>query len=157
MGDENIVRVSCATDGCGTFPMDKALHHRLKRSGDTFTCPAGHRQHFSGPTDTEQKLRERINELEDRVARLQEKLESRRDAMKSWHTRYREEQNKRGDVQKRLLDGEDGVVEVREETYMWACECGNKGRADFDTRTDARNAYQQHRENVHDEAEPATA
>lgn len=157
MGDDNIVRVSCATDGCGTFPMDKALHNRLKKSGDTFTCPAGHQQHFSGEEDLVQKLKNRISELEGEVERYKERYEHFRESMHNWHDKYREAEDARMEVQKRILDGRDGVVEVREEAYMWACECGNTGRAEFDTRTDARSGYQQHRENAHDEAEAVTA
>lgn len=145
MGNDDIVRVSCATEGCGTFPMDKALHKRLKRSGNTFTCPAGHRQHYDGDSP-ESKLRERIQELESKVESCRERRRGLGKQLAKERDRWREAEQL---ALSAVADsGETGVVEPIDDRFTWACRCGGHGQKFYESREKAQHLFEQHGENT---------
>jgi len=151
MGDTDIVRVSCATENCGTFPMDKALNKRLRRSGNTFTCPAGHKQSYN-TTDPKKELREEISRLKQKLSRTEGRLENYRDNLSDMWDDLREERELREAIEKSILEDVDGAVEILEGRWKWACECGNKTTATYDTEREAWGKYDAHRERLHDDA-----
>lgn len=55
---------ACPTKGCGHIVcLTETLEERLRRTHETFYCPAGHRMSFTGQTDAERtiaKLRESL-------------------------------------------------------------------------------------------------
>lgn len=61
------VEINCATQGCYAIitlhPADAA---RLRRTHETFYCPAGHHNYFAGKTDDEKRL-ERLRDSLDRA------------------------------------------------------------------------------------------
>lgn len=134
---QNTKRINCVNDKCGTFTMDKALYKRYKKTGDTFYCPAGHGQHFT--ESTEQKLREKIKVLQDRVDRLDDYSNT------LWEDLQAEKDQRRA-LEKRYLDSQHGVVEVNDEAWMWACNCGGRGSKRFESESEARRAYGSHRD-----------
>lgn len=134
---DDTVRLSCVSENCGTFPMDRALRDKLKRTGETFTCPAGHQQHFT--ESTEQQLREKIERLEDRL----ETFEEWEDQLRESKREYRELSNL---FRRELLSRVEGVVELGDDDgYLWGCKCGSCARKMFDERNDAEDAYNTHR------------
>lgn len=137
MSDSNdIVRVSCATENCGTFPMDAALNRRLKRTGDTFTCPAGHSQSY-GETE-ESRLRERVDELEREAERARE------DHREVWD-KLLETNDELQALRRALYKHANGVVRVSDDDWRWACDCGGHGYKAFDTEERAERALENHR------------
>lgn len=66
------VQINCASQGCyAIITMHPADEERLRRTHESFYCPAGHGNHFPGKT-AEQRERE---ELEKRAARLERFLD----------------------------------------------------------------------------------
>ncbi len=54
--------IACASQGCAhRFWLPEAVERRLRRTGEKFFCPAGHRQYFTADAHPERK---RIQELE---------------------------------------------------------------------------------------------
>ena len=157
-GENDIVRVSCATEGCGTFPMDRALNERLKKSGDTFTCPAGHRQSYG--ESTEDKLRQQIRELKQR-------LEAKQESVDDWYQHFDAEQQERKKWERayysllsRFAERINGIVEIEDDAgdeYIWVCECGSHAQRPAENKTTAWNRYDQHRSNVHSDGQEAEA
>jgi len=145
MSDET-VRVTCVADNCGTFPMDAALVDRLKRTGDPFTCPAGHQQHFT--ESPEKQLRERVQQLEREVDRLEDRVgHYRENAHDAWDD-LREERTRRKHAESLLLSYATGVVEVAPDEYKWACECDARGQKAFDSVENARDAFEAHQDRM---------
>lgn len=132
----DIVRITCCQENCGTFPMDRALFQKLKRTGETWTCPAGHEQHFT--ESTEQQLREKVDRLERKVSDL-------RESEREWFERWRDEKARRKDLETLVLDRATGVVKVGPEKYKWACACGSRGTKAFEDSEECRDAWQNHR------------
>jgi hypothetical protein len=135
-------RVACVAENCGTFVLDDELYQKLKRTGEKFHCPEGHAQHFT--ESTEQKLRERIDELENKVQREKDRANRYRERVDEFHDDWREEKQRRQFVEQQLLQQSDGVVEVAAEQFKWACACGGYGQKAFDEEGDARAAYRKH-------------
>lgn len=139
----DIIRISCVNESCGTFPMDRALRDRLKRTGGTFTCPAGHQQHFT--ESREQELQNKIDELERKVERLENREESLWETLDERHKQLQQQRERRRIAEKELLDDANGVVEIGEE-WMWACRCGGRGNKRFESKEEAKEGLQRHRE-----------
>ncbi|QIO25486.1 hypothetical protein [Haloarcula sp. JP-L23] len=145
----SITRITCVADDCGTFPMDEALVQQLKRTGETFTCPAGHEQHF---TDSpESRLKRRIEKLEARAEELaeerdaaQRRLESFEEQADRWYDEAQTEKERRKFAESRLLDYATGVVEVADGGYKWSCQCGARGQKLFEEVDAAQVAYERH-------------
>jgi len=152
-----VVRVTCVHENCGTFPMDQALVAKLKRTGDPFTCPAGHEQHFTG-TPPKQRLQERIQELETTVERLEAEVEDwRQEANDAWDD-VLDLQRQRRTLESALYERADGVIQLMEdEDYRWACACGSHCRTSFATEKDARDALDLHRQDSCDHTGSAGA
>lgn len=59
---------------CGVvFAMPKELMEHFRKTRNSFTCPSGHGQYFSGKTETE-KLREKIKDYEQQLQNKQHEL-----------------------------------------------------------------------------------
>ena len=57
MGNWDHVEITCCTKGCGgLITFHRQEYDRLKRTHESFSCPYGHRQHFSGQTDDEKRI-----------------------------------------------------------------------------------------------------
>lgn len=140
----DVVRITCVKSDCGTFPLDRALYAKLKRTGEWFTCPDGHKQHFT--ESPEKQLRDRIENLEVEVDRLEGRLSEYRDtSQKRWEERN-EERKRRKHVEELFLSESVGVVEIYDGEYMWACECGGSGRKHFEDPDDAWSGLRDHLE-----------
>lgn len=137
------VRITCVAESCGTFPMDRALVQKLKRTGDTFTCPAGHEQHFT--ESPEQRYKERIKRLKEKISHYERRVDSLDDSLKDRWGDYKREKSRREYAESRLLDYVNGVVEVAEERYRWSCECDARGEKAFDDPDKCRYALKRHR------------
>lgn len=137
------VRITCVAENCGTFPMDQALVQKLKRTGDTFSCPAGHEQHFT--ESPEKNLKERIKSLEKQLERSEERRERLDERVEDFWEDWKAEKRRRKFLESRLLDYAKGVVEVGEEQYRWSCECDSRGQKAFDDPEDALAALKRHR------------
>lgn len=109
--------IACASHGCAhRFWLPDAVEARLRRTGEKFFCPAGHRQYFTADAHPERK---RIRQLEAELRRSNE----RADAFRSnW---------------KRALDRQHELVQglghLREVLYgsssMYECgACGHQHR-----------------------------
>lgn len=140
---DDIHRVTCATENCGTFVMDVALYRKLQRTGETFHCPEGHPQHFT--ESTEQQLRDRIEELERKAQRYKKRAERHSDTLRDLWADRREERRHRKRIQQALLPAINGVVEVDDECWLWGCACGGAARSTFETKTRAEQGLRQHR------------
>lgn len=136
-------RIACVNSNCGTFPMDEALFQQLRRTGETFTCPEGHKQHFTESKEKQQK--EKINSLQNKVKNLKRRVESKDSTIDDLYDDWREEKNRRKFAESRLLDYAKGVVEVAEDQFRWSCECDSRGQKTFDDVEDAKSAFQEHR------------
>lgn len=75
-----IEEVTCCS--CGViFGIEKNFKQRLRDSGDSFYCPAGHGQHY---TETaEKKYKREIESLEDRLRWAQQGRDSARNSLKA--------------------------------------------------------------------------
>lgn len=111
--------IACCKEKCGhRFWLPDAVEKHLRRTGETFYCPAGHSQHFPDDAHPERK---KIRQLEDRINRLRKSRDKIRDDA---HTLLKE---------KRQLKAR--VRELRELVYghgtMYECtECGHRHRFD---------------------------
>lgn len=139
---EDIVRVTCVHEGCGTFPMDRATCDHLKRTGKPFTCPGGHKQHFT--ESVEQKLRTRIDELEREVERLESRAENQWDYIDDLREERDEQRDRAKLFRRALLADVDGVIQVGEDCWLWGCQCGGQARSTFESESDAEQARRQH-------------
>lgn len=112
-------QVQCYREDCEhviRFP--GPVYEQLRRTGNTFYCPAGHAQRF---TDEAHPLREKINQLEQRIDRLWTHRDKYRD-------RIRQQSEEKRDLRAQLRD-------LREVVYgspsMYECqECGHRHRFD---------------------------
>lgn len=146
---ESIVRLSCVAENCGTFPMDRALYDKLKRSGETWCCPEGHQQHFT--ETTEDALREELAELqrvveekERRISKLKQLTDSRNDSGRHWYDRAREKAERVNLLERMLLERAEGIVQVAPEGYKWSCSCGSRAQKVYDTPEEAQERYRAH-------------
>lgn len=129
-------RIACVNSNCGTFPMDEALFQQLRRTGETFTCPEGHKQHFT--ESKEKRLKEKVKNLKRRV-------ESKDSTIDDLYEDWREEKDRRKFAESRLLDYAKGVVEVAEDQFRWSCECDSRGQKTFSDVEAAKDAFREHR------------
>ena len=54
---ECLVTVACCHKGCGhVISFKTEVEQRLRRTHEWWACPAGHRQHFAGPTAQERQI-----------------------------------------------------------------------------------------------------
>lgn len=75
---------ACCVKGCGhTIHLHHDLKERLRRTHETFYCPAGHGQHFSGKTSEEKK----VYQLEQRVRRFRDLWEDASAEAQDWKYR----------------------------------------------------------------------
>ena len=86
---------ACFQEGCGhRICLDDHVEKRLRRTGEWFVCPAGHRQHFTpGPTADQKRIAELERQakfLDDALGnawdRWQEKDDQARDARRAART-----------------------------------------------------------------------
>lgn len=55
-----LVTVACCHEGCGViFGLTEEFQSRRREDHEWFYCPNGHKQHFSGPNETE-RLRKQL-------------------------------------------------------------------------------------------------
>lgn len=77
---------ACATEGCGHIICLTAQHEqRLRRTHETFVCPAGHRQGFYDESDDEKTirlLRRQLNQAWARVSGWQAQARYMRDELR---------------------------------------------------------------------------
>lgn len=139
---DDITRVTCVAENCGTFPMDDALYRKLKRTGETFTCPSGHEQHFT--ESVEQKLRDRISDLKQSLQQKDRRIQSLEEEEDDLVDEILEYRRKADHLESLLLDSVSGVVEVAEDEWKWSCDCGSRGKKAFDTPEEARERLQNH-------------
>jgi hypothetical protein len=81
-GQEQLASCNLVTEQCCAcqmlFAMPADLKRRLRNNHESFYCPAGHKQHYTGETDADQLRRERdrlkqsLAERDDRIGRLTE-------------------------------------------------------------------------------------
>lgn len=72
---------ACATRGCqATIHLHHDVEARLRRTHETFYCPAGHHNYFAGKTDAEKK----IAQLEQRAQRFRELWEDACEDRDDW-------------------------------------------------------------------------
>ena len=66
---EPTTTLMCPRSGCGhsPFPVTVAFERRARRTHETFYCPAGHPQGFSGESDLE-RLKRRLKKAESSAA-----------------------------------------------------------------------------------------
>lgn len=143
------VRVACVHEDCGTFPMDRALYDRLKRTRESFTCPNGHEQHFTETQTSElkqqvERLQSNLTAKDETIADLRERIEREQDRKRNMMDRALDAERDWRHARDRLLDATSGVVEVAPETWMWACECGSRGRKQFSEPDEAREHHERH-------------
>lgn len=144
--NNEIKRVNCIADGCGTFAMDKALYDRYQKTGETFHCPAGHAQYFS--ESTESKLNNRIEELERKVRSRDRRIQNLLDSIDRYRSDLNTEKQRGKQLREALADnGVTGVIPGDEE-WTWVCGCGGHGYKWFDEREDAEEALMAHREDT---------
>lgn len=71
----------CATRGCqATIHLHHDVEERLRRTHETFYCPAGHSNYFPGKTNEEK----RIAQLERRAEQWQERYEEALEERDDW-------------------------------------------------------------------------
>lgn len=84
------VTVTCCS--CGTdIVMQRAHYNNLKRNKGSFWCPAGHRQHFVGPTKAErevERLKGVVRDKDRSIARLSERIDELREEADYHHCLY---------------------------------------------------------------------
>lgn len=156
---ESIVRLSCCKENCGTFPMDRALYDKLKRTGESWCCPEGHQQHFTETTEDElreviaslqktvEEKERRISELESAQQRLsaaEDALDRRRDTILEYRDRIQEQRGRVSLLERLLLERAEGIVQVSPDGYKWSCNCGSRAQKVHDSEENARENYQQH-------------
>lgn len=144
-----IKRIACVAENCGTFPVDRELYEKLKRTGDTFSCPEGHEQYFTKTILDEkneeiQALREEIAELQTRIETLEYREGRFKERSKKAWDDYLEERERRRVAERVLLRNVVGIVEVGPGEYKWSCGCGNRGQKAFESAEAAREAYRDH-------------
>lgn len=77
---------TCAERGCqSTIHLHHDVEAKLRRSHETFYCPAGHSNYFPGKTDEEKKLKA----AEDRVERFRELWHEAIDQRDDWKMQAR--------------------------------------------------------------------
>lgn len=133
-------RVACVHDNCGTFPMDESLYHKLKSTGEDFTCPGGHTQHFGD------SLKSKLDEAEKEIERLKAKVEQNRDAAMERWDEYIEESHRRKHLESIVLAENTGVIEVGPGEFKWSCPCGGRGKKAFESPEEAQRALSDHHE-----------
>lgn len=75
---------ACATRGCqSTIHLHHDIEERLRRTHETFYCPAGHHNYFAGKTDEEK----RVAGLEQRVERFRELWSEALEEREEWRLR----------------------------------------------------------------------
>lgn len=139
----DVRRIACANRNCGTFPLDEQLYQKLQRTGETFHCPDGHPQHFSGSNT--KKLKQRVEELESKLERAKKRADRMNDRAHSAWDQYQEQKQRRKFAESRLLDYAKGVVEVGPEQFRWSCECDSRGQKTFADVDNAKSAFKEHR------------
>lgn len=139
-----IERLTCPNENCGTFPMDAELVKKLRRTGETFTCPGGHSQHFGETTET--RLRGRVEELERRLEREERRRENLEETIEQYREQYQAERGEKNAIRKTLLPEAGGVVELDGDVWSWGCECGGYAYSTFGSEREARGAYGNHRD-----------
>lgn len=78
------VAIACAERGCqATIHLHHDVEARVRRTHETFYCPAGHSNYFPGKTDHEKK----VASLEQRVARFRELREEALEERDDWKLR----------------------------------------------------------------------
>jgi hypothetical protein len=77
---------ACANQGCqATIHLHHDIEAKLRRTHETFYCPAGHHNYFPGKTDAEKKLAD----AERRAARFLELWHDAVDDREDWKLRAR--------------------------------------------------------------------
>lgn len=99
--------VTCCN--CGLlFGLESSHKQRLLRSHETFTCPAGHQQHFTGESDVERLKRE--------------KAEAERMTQLARESRDREQQ-RRFQTERRLQAQKGATTRLKRRAAAGTCPC----------------------------------
>jgi len=97
---------------CGMhFGMPNDFDSRLRENHHTFYCPSGHPQSYLGKTE-EQKLREKVQKLESKAARLRDTLN------------YTEEQRDSADRRGAAARGQ--ITKIKNRISKGICPCCNR-------------------------------
>ena len=72
----NLIVVECCTCGMD-FAMPTGFDRRRHDDHDWFYCPAGHKQHYTGPSDAE-RAKQRAERLERQLANREEDVRAAR-------------------------------------------------------------------------------
>ena len=73
---------ACATEGCqSTIHLHHEVEEKLRRTHETFYCPAGHHNYFAGETDEQREI-SRLKRSVDRWQDLYDEMLDERDEWK---------------------------------------------------------------------------
>lgn len=72
----DFVLETCCSCGVPFFMPSYFKKQKLSNPGESFYCPAGHGQHYTGRSEAE-KLKERLSELEKQKAKNEEDLQNK--------------------------------------------------------------------------------
>lgn len=117
--------IACASQGCAhRFWLPEAVERRLRRTGEKFFCPAGHRQFFTADAHPERK---RIQQLERELRRANERAAR---FHKSWEDEIQASRELDREVLhfRRVLYGSTSLYECR--------SCGHQHRFDSEVGQD---------------------
>lgn len=95
MSDYFVAGVSLVTEHCCNcgmlFAMTRAFHDSRRKDRETFYCPAGHGQHYTGETE-ESKLRRQLDDKQRQLEREEAnaaRMKTERDQVAKAHHRMR--------------------------------------------------------------------
>lgn len=111
-------KVTCYLRSCQIdFALPKVIDNQLRRNGQDFFCPNGHRQaYILGPT-AEEKLRQENARLADEARRAQESAD------------YHREQRQAADRRASAARGQ--VTKIKNRVGHGVCPCCNRTFADL--------------------------
>jgi len=93
------------------FAIPHVLRLRLRKSHDTFYCPAGHAQHYVGVSD-EDVLKEKLRKAEARAA--------------EWRAEYDREWGARKATERRLSAAKGVLTKTKKRIANGVCPCCNR-------------------------------
>jgi hypothetical protein len=104
------IGVQCCN--CGIhFGLESSHHALLKRDGEWFHCPNGHKQRYSGNTEKEQLRRER-DQLRQRLAQVDDRNRELRDA--------------RDAAERRVAAAKGQITKLKKRASAGTCPCCNR-------------------------------
>lgn len=98
-----LVIEECYTCGI-VFGMPDSLKTRLLRTHETFYCPAGHGQHYTGPSDVE-KLKKQLEAAEQQIGTLTARARHEQDQREAAERNERAAKRELNRTKKRVSNG----------------------------------------------------